>query len=147
MIGFSASLVTEQIQHQRWQVVQPFRFTSKTGLAVDIPAAFQTDLASIPAVAQSLVSKVGYWSQPAVVHDMLYRRHRDGVDDSITRLQADDVLLEGCRIKAVDFGVPDSERRDWIIYGGVRAGGLDSWERPTERLERLAMLNNHITDE
>jgi hypothetical protein len=145
---FSGPLVTRQIDHQRWEIVEPFRFDSSSGLVVDIRAGFQTDLASIPAIAQALVSKVGYWSQAAVAHDLLYFNHRNGLDDTITRLQADDILLEGCRIKARDFNVSPSERRDWLIYGGVRAGGLGSWETPEERADRLATLtdNSSIID-
>ena len=144
---FTGPLRTEQIDHQRWKIIQPFSFHSSAGLVVDIPAGFGTDLASIPAIVQGLISKCGYWNQGAVVHDLLYRNHRDGVDDTITRLQADDILLEGCRVQAANFGVPDSERRDWLIYGGVRVGGGASWETPAERAERLEMLNTHITDE
>ena len=130
---FSRSLITEQVGHESWRVVKGFSFTSVTGLVVTVPKNFTCDLASIPAFAQFIISKVGYWSQPAVVHDLLYRNHRNGLDDTITRLQADNILLEGCRIKAVDFSVSDSERRDWLIYGGVRVGGRDSWLTDSER--------------
>ena len=147
-MSFDGPLITRQVGHQRWQIVEPFRFRSYTGLVVGIRAGFETDLASIPALAQSLVSKVGYWSQAAVVHDYLYVMHRTGQDDEITRRQADDLLLEGCRVKAKDFNVPAADRRDWLIYGAVRAGGLDSWETPEERADRLSMLtdNSDIID-
>ena len=138
---FTGPLRTEQIGHQRWKVTEPFSFISSAGLVVDVEAGFETDKASIPAVAQGIVSKCGYWDQAAVCHDLLYRNHNTGVDTAITRLQADDILLEGCRVKAQDFSVPDSERRDWLIYGGVRVGGLSSWETPDERRERLDKLS------
>lgn len=142
MIGFTDALITEQIGHQRWKVVKPFRFISATGIEVDIPAGFQTDLASVPAITQGIVSKVGYWSQAAVVHDLLYFNHRHGLDVSISRNDADKLLLEGCKIKAVEFGVSDSERRDWLIYGAVVVGGLESWETGEERKARLAQFDN-----
>jgi hypothetical protein len=142
---FTGPLITEQIGHEQWRIVEPFEFRSDTGLVVAVVSGFETDLASIPAVAQGLISRVGYWNQGAVCHDVLYRNHRDGLDDAVTRLQADDILLEGCRVKAIDFGVPNSQRRDWLIYGGVRIGGLDSWETSAEREDRLA-VNTDILD-
>lgn len=140
---FSGPLITEQIGHQRWEVVKPFRFHSSEGLVVRVRAGFQTDLASIPALAQAVVSKVGYWSQAAVVHDLLYFNHRSGLDAVFTRQQADRILLEGCKIKARDFGVSDSERRDWLIYGAVTLGGLESWETPKERAARIEKLTDN----
>ena len=137
---FSGPLRTEQIGHQRWKILEGFAFTSSAGLIVDIAAGFQTDLASIPAVVQGIISKVGYWSQAAVVHDQLYFNHRNGLDTEITRLQADDILLEGCKVKAVDFSVRDASRRDWLIYGGVRVGGLESWETADEKGDRVERL-------
>lgn len=130
---FTGPCINEQIGHQRWRVSEGFTFQSATGLVVDVPKGFEHDFASIPAIVQGLISKCGYWSQPAICHDLLYRNHRDGLDDTITRLQADNILLEGCRVVAVDFGVSDSERRDWLIYGGVRIGGRDSWLTDKER--------------
>lgn len=144
---FSGPLKLVQIGHQRWRVLESFRFISAQGITVDIPAGFETDLASVPAVAQAIVSKVGYWSQAAVVHDLLYNRHRNGLDATVTRLQADEILLEGCKIRAKDFNVPTSERRDWLIFGAVHIGALESWETPEERQDRLDMIHNHITDE
>jgi hypothetical protein len=144
---FTGPLVIEETGYERWKVAKPFKFISSTGLVVAVDAGFETDLASIPAIAQSLVSKLGYWTQPAIVHDLLYYRHRTELDDTIPRLQADDILLEGIKLKAAEYSVPNVERRDWLIYGAVRAGGLSSWETPDERQERLEMLNEHITDE
>ena len=135
---FSGPLRTEQIGHQRWKILEGFTFTSDSGLIVNVTAGFQTDLASIPALAQGIVSKVGYWSQAAVVHDVLYYRHRSGLDAKTTRLQADNILIEGCRAKASDFSVPRLKRKDYLIYGAVRIGGLDSWETAKEKEERLS---------
>jgi hypothetical protein len=144
---FTGPLITEQIGHERWKVYKAFTFISSTGLSVHIPKDFETDLASIPAIVQGLISKVGHWSQGAVTHDVLYALHRDGLDDVTTRLQADRILREGCIICADNFRVPRRQRRTTAIYLGVRAGGLESWETPDERQVRLAMLDDHVTDE
>ena len=138
---FTGPLVIEEVGYEQWEIVKGFSFQSNTGLVVDVEKGFACDLASIPALAQSLVSKLGYWTQPAVVHDVLYYRSRVELDDSITRLQADDILLEGIKLKAHEYSVPIMERRDWLIYGAVRAGGLDSWESPGERRERFDNLS------
>ena len=132
---FTGPCINEQIGHQRWRVHEGFSFRSSTGLVVTVEKGFEHDFASIPAIVRGLISKVGYYSQAAICHDLLYYRHRTGLDTVITRLQADNILLEGCRVKAVDFSVPDSERRDWLIYGGVRIGGRDSWLSDKERAE------------
>jgi hypothetical protein len=143
---FSAPLVIREIGYERWAVVEPFRFTSKTGIVVDVPVGFETDLASVPAWLRSLVSKIGYWSQPAVVHDLLYYNHRNGVDATISRKQADKILLEGCRLKEDEYNVPLSDRRNELIYTAVTAGGLITWERSDERAERLDRGDDEFLD-
>ena len=140
---FSGPLVIRESSYELWEVVEPFRFTSNTGLIVDVPAGFETDLASVPDVFQSLVPKLSYYSQPAVVHDLLYFRHRSGADTSTTRLQADRILLEGCRIKAAQFDVPLHARRNQLIYRGVRAGGLYAWMTPQEKQYFESDNNDH----
>ena len=140
--GFTGPLVIEEIGIETWRVVEPFSFLSKNGLLVDVPQGFITDLASVPKVFRSVVPQIGYWNQAAVVHDLLYRHHRDGLDTTILKQHADYLLLEGCRVKAALYNVPDSERKDWLLYGGVRAAGLESWETPEERIERLARFDN-----
>ena len=136
---FTGSLITEQIGHELWKV-KGFSFIDSKGNHTDIPDGFETDLASIPAIAQGIISKVGYWNQAAVTHDLLYYRHRTGIDTTLTRLDADNILLEGCKVKAAEYSVPNVERRDWLIYGGVRVGGLESWETPEEKIIRLERI-------
>lgn len=136
---FSAPLVLKEIGNELFEVVEPFRFTSATGHLVDVRAGFQTDLASIPEIFQSLVPKVGYYSQPAVVHDWLYHRHRTGVDTITSRREADKILLEACEIKSEMYEVSALSQKHHAIYSAVRLGGLASWETPGERRTRLDM--------
>ena len=133
---FTNPLVIKEIGYDKWEVVEDFEFHSDTGLVVSVHRGFKTDLASIPELFAVLVSKIGYWSQPAVTHDLLYARHRDELDSTITRKQADRILREGCRIKAHEYGVPDLKRRDHLIYQAVRFGGTASWETLEEKLKR-----------
>lgn len=134
---FTGPLITEQIEHARWKTTQPFTFVAGETFIVSVGAGFETDMASVPAIAQGIIPRWGYWAQAAVVHDLLYYRHRNGLDSTFTRRDADRILLEGCKVKAADFGVPDRVRRDWLIYGAVVAGGIESWETPKERIARL----------
>ena len=143
---FTEPLRTEQIGHQKWKIIRGFAFQSKTGRRVYVPKGFECDLASIPSALQSFVSKVGYWSQGAVVHDLLYANHRNGIDIVITRLEADRLLREGCTVKVNQWNVPRSERRTKLIYSAVRLGGLESWETPKEREERLNMMNAYTEE-
>jgi hypothetical protein len=143
---FSAPLVIREIGYERWSVVEPFRFTSETGIVVDVPVGFECDLASVPSWLRSLVSKIGYWSQPAVVHDLLYYNHRHGVDAVISRLQADRILREGCRLKEDEYDVPSSKKRTDVIYAAVQSGGLSTWETTAERTERLDRGDDEFLD-
>ena len=145
---FSRSLVIEEVGYERWEIVEPFSFFSATGLVVDVSAGFTCDLASIPAIAQSLVSKLGYWTQPAVVHDLLYYRHRSGLDNTVTRMEADLILLEGCKAKAAEYNVPAHARRDWLIFGGVVAGSEPYWLSASEKaaIARSKEIENGIRD-
>jgi hypothetical protein len=141
---FSAPLVIREIGYERWEVVEPFRFTSETGLVVDVPIGFETDLASIPRILQSILGKISGYSQPAVVHDLLYYWHRTGVDTDVSRKWADKILREGIELKEREYDVSmDAD----TIYTGVRMGGLASWETPQERRERLDRGDDEYLDQ
>lgn len=135
--GFTDALVIEEIGYERWRVVRAFAFTSSDGTQIKVPEGFVTDLASVPHLARSLVPKIGYWSQAAVVHDWIYRQHRTSKDTVWTRKQADKWFVEGARLKGDEYNVPDSKRREALLYAGVRIGSLASWETPEERAARL----------
>jgi len=65
------------------------------GLVI-VPAGFDTDLASIPRIFQSLVPKVDHHMLPAIVHDYLVRL------PDFNRRMADKVFLEAMRVKNVN---------------------------------------------
>lgn len=134
--SFTGPLRIEEIGYERWAVLEQFAFIYDRTTTIAIPVGFETDLASVPSVLGPVVPKIGYWSQPAVVHDFLYHNHRTGVDTQYSRSFADKVLLAGMKIKAKEYDVPLYLRRDWLIYGGVVAGGEDSWLTPEEKKER-----------
>ena len=140
---FSGPLVIKEVGYELWEVVEPFRFTSETGIVVDVPVFFETDLASIPRILQSMLGKIGTYSQAGVVHDLLYYNHRSGLDTTITRKQADQILREGCSLKAKEYGVADQSD---IIYNGCRIGALSLWETLKERMDRLSSGDDEFLD-
>ena len=144
MTGFTGPLVIKEISSETWQLVEPFTFVSVTGLVVDVPQGFETDLASVPKILRSIVPQIGYWNKACVCHDYLYRLHSSGTDTTVTRLQADNLLLEGCRVSATEYGVPDNKKKNFLIYGAVRIGGESSWLTPEEKAEKL---DKHIQDD
>lgn len=82
---------------RRWYLKQPLRWTARAGhheswheercghCAVEVPAGFVTDFASIPRLIWWFVSPWGKHGRAAVLHDFLYwsqtgsRRYADGV--------------------------------------------------------------------
>ena len=75
-----------------------------------VPAGFETDLASIPRIFQSLVPKVDRHMLPAIVHDYLCRL------PDFKRRMADRVFLEAMKLKEVN---PVRRR---LMYWAVRIG-------------------------
>lgn len=96
-------------------LLKPLVFTSRTLGVLVVPAGFLTDLASIPQVFQSFLSKIGPYDEPAVVHDYLY------ATQPCTRTLADRTLREGMQ----DAGV--KAWQVFVIYWAVRIGGGPIW--------------------
>lgn len=113
----------EWLGEDAWRVHEGFSYTAPDGQTVLVEAGLLTDLASIPKVVQGLLSPAGPYMPAALVHDQLYARHRAG-DDSLSRAQADDILLAGME----ELGVSWLTR--WTIYLAVKAGGWMAWSRP-----------------
>jgi len=140
---FQGRYINEQIDHQRWRVFEQFSFTNSKGVVTVVPVGFEHDFASIPPLAQSIISKVGYWSPAAVIHDYHFWLHRSGMEKKRTVWEANQDLLEGCKVMANLWSVPEKDRRHWLIYGGVMAAGPEYWETPKERKARLERLQLH----
>lgn len=85
--------------------------------ALVIPAGFNTDYASIPAIVQLLLPKVGRYDRAAVLHDYLYTMQ------FCDRGTADRVLKEAMKV----LHVPGW--RIALIYSGVRSGGWVAWAK------------------
>lgn len=102
-------------------LLQPLVYLTNVGAAagkinkITVPTGFKTDLASIPQLLWNVLPPVGKYDAAAVVHDYLYQ------NNGITRLEADDVLLEAMKV----CGVNRFQR--FVIYSGVRVGGWVPW--------------------
>lgn len=151
MSYFTSNLVIEEIGYERWRIARPFSFHSDLGLIIHVEAGFETELASIPPIARAFVPKMGYWSQPAAVHDVCYWGHRNNVQVAINmdtgeyvdidRAMADKLLRNGCEAKELEYDIPLYKQRTLTIYAGVLAGGLSSWETNAEKADRMAGIS------
>lgn len=110
-----------------WTVERQFAFVSDRFGRIVVPKGFETDLASIPQLAQILLPKVHIaYNQPAVVHDWLYYLSRIG-RQRLTRRESDEVLREGIRTQEARYGLQGVAD---AIYHAVRIGSGASWGPP-----------------
>ena len=112
--------LTWLVEEGQWRLDQPFiatwgRYRFRT------PAAFRTDLASIPRLLRWLIPQIGRHIQAAIVHDLLYRR--PSTRQGLTRAQVDKMFLDAMKF----LGVPLWKRQ--LMYAGVRVGGWASWKK------------------
>ena len=93
----------------------------KIDVIITVPKGFPTDLASIPRIFRSIVSKDGPNRWAAIVHDYVYSLK--GEKYGISRKDADKIFLEAM----TNLGV--SRRKRWIMHKAVRIGGWVPWKR------------------
>lgn len=105
-----------------------------------IPAGMDTDLASVPALFQSVVSPCGPIKEPAVLHDALYvYRPRLSTGVRITRSEADWILYVACKtIGLMDDGT--CER----VFLAVRVGGSMVWHRHDREFAELDAIQTPL---
>lgn len=97
---FPDLLSVTEYRSDRWFLNKSYRYvTLVLGFpwTIVVPTHFQTDLASIPRIFQSVIPKVGRHRGPAVIHDWLTMRNPSNNQrgkDGITRSQADKIFYE-----------------------------------------------------
>lgn len=111
-----------------WQLLAPISmtWTNRDGpQSFVIPDTMFTDLASVPAALQSIVSPCGPIKEPAVGHDGLYQyRPVLSTGKRITRAEADRWLYQAC----LEIGkMPHDDALK--VYLAVRIGGSGIWHR------------------
>ena len=118
---FPVSLKVEQIDDYRWRLLENFPYHSELlGRWFTVPKGFVTDFASVPRVPVAYWLTGGIAHISAVVHDYLYSTHLT------TRSEADQVFLEA----AAASNIPAWRRN--LMYWGIRAGGWQRWNKPSE---------------
>jgi len=92
---------------------------------ITVPRGMLTDLASVPPLFRSLVSRTGPWVEAAVVHDFLTVAWRamDG-RGTVGRRRFADAIMAAAMDAA---GVNRASR--WIIHAGIRAAALARYPR------------------
>jgi len=103
-------------------------YWKRKGVTIRVKRGFETDFASIPQPFHWLISKLGRYNKPSVLHDAVYQLEftlLNTPDDvfSLTRADADLLLLDAM----ADFGVVKWKRT--LLYYGVRIGGWMAWRK------------------
>ncbi len=116
---------------KRFKLLYPFTYYWKRyGVKVSVPAGFVTDFASIPQPVSFIISKLGRWNKPAVLHDWCY--HGKVFDPQLsppynyyggTRKEADLLFLDAM----IDLGVKKWKRT--VLYRFVRMFGWLAWRK------------------
>lgn len=105
-----------------WVVKEAISLSFSTKAAkhnLEVPAGFETDLASIPRAVRSIIPQVGRQNLPAIVHDYTYREKSTAW---LGKKKADLLFLEGMKICGVNW------LRRSIIYRSVRMFGGWSYQ-------------------
>ncbi|EEH9150712.1 DUF1353 domain-containing protein, partial [Salmonella enterica subsp. enterica serovar Kentucky] len=100
-----------------WRVYEPFEFylSSDNSDAIEVPAGFVTDLASVPRIFWTLLPPDGKYAKAAIIHDYMY-------DNALrTKKEADRIFLDGMIV----LGVPKWKRM--IMYWAVRSFGRGNY--------------------
>jgi hypothetical protein len=100
----------------KWILRETLTYLSEVARrTIDVPAGFQTDLASVPRLPLVYLLCGDCAREAAVVHDYLYTTHQ------VDRATADAVLREASAVTGVPWW------RRTLMYWGVRAGGARHW--------------------
>ncbi|MBP6203354.1 MAG: DUF1353 domain-containing protein [Azonexus sp.] len=100
----------------RWTVMAPLVYESDAaGMAITVPAGFETDLASVPRLPLVYMATGGTANAAAVIHDYLYTKH------IVPRDVADAVLREASAVTRVPGW------RRWAMWAAVRVFGGAAW--------------------
>lgn len=104
-----------------WILEKPLAYQSELlDRIVEVPAEFETDLASVPRVPIAYTAFGGRAHREAVIHDYLFRKDSDPV---VTFMQANRVFLEAMKVRGKSFFVRQS------MFMGVCLGGYFSYHK------------------
>jgi hypothetical protein len=115
---FLTPLRTEQTGPNRWRLIEPFVYQTKSGAfttSIAVPAGFETDFATVPRIPVAGLVAGGAGEKAAVVHDWLYHTK------PCSRKETDQMFLDAL----TEEGEPWWRR--YIMYAAVRAFGGPFW--------------------
>lgn len=117
---------------EKWVLDLPLVYEIE-GDIITIPPGFETDLASIPRIAQPFIPVNGLHRSAAIIHDYLF------VVQIYDRERTDKIFLQAMK----DSNVSWLERT--IMYAAIRAFGAVPWERNARlmREDRKGFLASH----
>ncbi|MEU1982695.1 DUF1353 domain-containing protein [Nocardia sp. NPDC019395] len=108
-MGFTSSLVVEEIDGEFWKVREPLIYEGANE-TFEVPVDFRTDFASVPRPFVWLIPRYGVYTRAAILHDFLLRTERVGKAD------ADGLFRRALRECDV------SRPRRWMMWTAVRFG-------------------------
>lgn len=129
-----APVVVPFADETAWVLLEPLEYVlDGYGRAIEVPAGFVTDFATIPRAFWQVLPVHGRYGKAAIVHDYLYWTQH------CSREQADRIMLRAM----TDSGVKGKTRS--AIYRAVRLGGAPAWAR--NRREREAGVPRIIPED
>lgn len=146
MSSFTTKLVAEfeddGIHYVIWQMFTYLLGMLGSGISVNVPVGYRTDLASVPWWIRWLLPPNGKYGKAAVIHDYIcsYRTvNVNGINVYVTRKQGDLIFLEAMGV----LKVPAWQK--WTIFCAVRAyaiaKGIDKADA-----QKAANDPNYFTD-
>lgn len=127
MSGFADPLAVQILDGERQgrvtaRLLRGFSYrpsAAAEGEAIEVPAGFVTDFASVPRGFWNLEPPLGDAGKAAVIHDYLYATQ--GLAGRYSRAQADGIFREALGA----LGVPAWKRT--LLWAAVRVGGAGGW--------------------
>lgn len=120
MSSFTEGLQVELLPDGKtFELLRPFHYYFYEGVSegVTIPAGFQTDFATVPAIVSPFIQKMGKHSKASVLHDYLYT-----VPQFRTRLECDQIFRDAMKVSGVSMAKRNA------IYYAVRMFGASHFK-------------------
>lgn len=112
-----------QVGDREWETLHPVAWQdSQCGIRVEIPAAYQFDLASVPRGFWWLIAPFELSTLAPLVHDWLYERKGLTEQRRLSRRKCDRVFLRIMKLEGV------GRARRTLAYLAVRAFGWIYWD-------------------
>lgn len=102
----------------RWELYEPFEYTTKDGYTIVVPKGYRSDGASVPRGLWNLFPVNGRYLPAAIVHDYIYT----DMCSVFTKKQADQIFADIMD----ELDVPKWKIK--LMHAGVSIGGKGGWK-------------------